>query len=189
MLVPGSEDGTPQSIQDRVLDETHPVGTQLDSPPSDVPAASKRDLGAGPLRPVFDLTVDDSDGRNVGQECDAVPHVSSVCRGRFAVAEEDTVEQGVSPVSGSSFRHQNHDARQMIPPSGDSAIPGGSFSCPSHRQSPKAVVWTVTKQCCKGSGSGLGHKWWSLGPTQTVWISDESRVMKVQLPVARRNHF
>ena len=27
--------------------------------PSDVPAASKRDLGAGPLRPVFDLTVDD----------------------------------------------------------------------------------------------------------------------------------
>ena len=121
MLVPGSEDGTPQSIQDRVLDETHPVGTQLDSPPSDVPAASKRDLGAGPLRPVFDLTVDDSDGTNVGQECDAVPHVSSVCRGRFAVAEEDTVEQGVSPVSGSSFRHQNHDARQMIPPSGDSA--------------------------------------------------------------------
>ena len=121
MLVAGSEDGTPQSIQDRVLDETHPVGTQLDSPPSDVPAASKRDLGAGPLRPVFDLTVDDSDGTNVGQECDAVPHVSSVCRGRFAVAEEDTVEQGVSPVSGSSFRHQNHDARQIIPPSGDSA--------------------------------------------------------------------
>ena len=65
--------------------------------------------------------MDDSDGTNVGQECDAVPHVSSVCRGRFAVAEEDTMEQGASPMSGSSFRHQNHDARQMIPPSGDSA--------------------------------------------------------------------
>ena len=82
VLVPGSEDGTPQSIQDRGLDETHRVGTQLDSPPSDVLAASERDLGAGPPRPVFDLTVDDSDGTNVGQG-----------RGRFAVlAEEDTVE-------------------------------------------------------------------------------------------------
>ena len=105
-----------------MLDETHPVWTQLDIPPSDVLAVSKRDLGAGPLRRVLDFTVDNSNGTNVGQECDAVFHVSSVCRGRFAVAEEDTVEQGVSPVSGSSFRHQNHDAIQMIAPSGDSAL-------------------------------------------------------------------
>ena len=45
VLVPGSEDGTPQSIQDRVLDETQRVGTQLDSQLSDVLAASERDLG------------------------------------------------------------------------------------------------------------------------------------------------
>ena len=94
VFVPGSEDGTPQSIQDRGPDETQ-VGTQFGQSTS----RSFCNFRAGTTRPVCDLTVDDSDGTNVGQECDAVPHVA-VCRGRFAVlAEEDTLEQGGSPVS------------------------------------------------------------------------------------------
>ena len=91
------------SVKESGASPRNRVGTQLDSPPLDVLAASERDLGAGPPRPIFDLTVDDSDGMNVGEECDAVPHVA-VCRGRFAVLAEDTVEHGVSPVSGSSIQ-------------------------------------------------------------------------------------
>ena len=54
------------------------------------------------------------------------------------LAEEDTVEQGVPPVSGSSLSHQYDEARQMmIPSSGDSA-PTVMYTgvCPGNRDPP-----------------------------------------------------
>ena len=85
------------SQQDFMSGRRRRVRRRVVATDSGTPVGDARTDGGNrrPSRPVFDLTVDDSDGTNVGPERDAVP--PPACRGRFAVlAEEDKVEQGVS---------------------------------------------------------------------------------------------